>query len=348
MVVSQVTNDFKQNEESVEVAEGNQSRNTIEELDGFCKEGKLKEVVELLGLLEQQHVLVDFPWYLMLTKACGENKALQEAKSVHEHLVRSILHLEVKTYNKILEMYSECGSMDDAFAVFDQMPKRNLTSWDIMILWLAKNGLEEDSIELFAEIKRSGLKPDGQMFIGVFSVCGVLGDIVEGMLHFESMSNDYGITAFMEHYVSVVPMLGRAGCLDEALEFIEQMPIEPEDKRKLSGQNPLDVWSRVYEYRAGDRYHPNHEKIYTLLRELQKQMKDLGHLPETKFVLYDVDHETKEEALMAHSERLAAAQGFMNSPPRSTLRIIKNLRVCRDCHNALKIISTIVGREIID
>ncbi|KAL2456298.1 Pentatricopeptide repeat-containing protein-like [Forsythia ovata] len=50
---------------------------------------------------------------------------------------------------------------------------------------------------------------------------------------------------------------------------------------------------------------------------------------------------------MAHSERLAAAQGFMNSPARSTLRIIKNLRVCGDCHNALKIISTIVGREII-
>ncbi|KAL2521127.1 Pentatricopeptide repeat-containing protein-like [Forsythia ovata] len=76
-------------------------------------------------------------------------------------------------------------------------------------------------------------------------------------------------------------------------------------------------------------------------------MKDIGYVPETKFVLHDVDQETKEEALMAHSERLAAAQGFMNSPARSTLRIIKNLRVCGDCHNALKIISTIVGREII-
>ncbi|KAL2521126.1 Pentatricopeptide repeat-containing protein [Forsythia ovata] len=117
--------------------------------------------------------------------------------------------------------------MDDAFTVFDQMLKRNLTSWDIMISRLAKNGLEEDSVEFFAEINRSGLKPDGQMFIGLFSVCGVLGDIVEGMLHFKSMSKDYGITASMEHYVSVVAMLGSAGCLDEALEFIEQMPIEP-------------------------------------------------------------------------------------------------------------------------
>lgn len=76
-------------------------------------------------------------------------------------------------------------------------------------------------------------------------------------------------------------------------------------------------------------------------------MKEVGYIPETKFVLHDVDQEVKEEALMAHSERLAAAQGFLTSAARSPLRIIKNLRVCGDCHNAFKIISKIVGREII-
>ncbi|CAI9757352.1 unnamed protein product [Fraxinus pennsylvanica] len=196
-------------------------------LDGFCKEGKLKEAVELLELLELQHFPVDLPRYVMLMEACGENKALEEAKYVHEHLMRSIPNLEVKTNNKILEMYSKCGAMNDAFVVFDQMPKRNLTSWEIMITWLVNNGFGEASIELFTEFKRCGLKPDGQMFIKVFSVCGIIGDIVEGMLHFESMSKDYRISPSMEHYVSVVAMLGSAGCLDEALEFIEQMPIEP-------------------------------------------------------------------------------------------------------------------------
>lgn len=386
---------------SAEVAQESQSAGKLENLDQFTREGKLKEAVELLGLLEKESVRIELPRYMALVKACGENEAFSEAKSVHEHLVKSMIPLEVRIYNQILEMYSKCGSMKDAFAVFDQMPARNLTSWDIMIFWLAKNGHGEDSLELFAEFKQSGLKPDGQMFLGVFSACGVLCDIVEGMLHFESMMKDYGIVPSMEHYVSIVDMLGNAGCLDEALEFIEKMPVEPsieiwdtlmkfcrihgnvvlgdrcaelvelldplrlneqsraglipinasdlekEKERKKSGQGPLDVRHRVHEYRAGDRTSPDNDRLYELLRALKQHMKEAGYVPEMKCVLHDVDQETKEEALMAHSERLAAAHGFLTSPPRASIRIIKNLRVCSDCHNVFKIISKIVGREIV-
>ncbi|KAG8380207.1 hypothetical protein BUALT_Bualt07G0169400 [Buddleja alternifolia] len=402
IVDSHVPNDIRLNGESVEVAEGSKLRSKIDDLDELTKEGKLKEAVELLEVIQNEGLEVDLPRYMRLMKECGENEALSEAKSVHEHLLKSILQLEVKTYNKILEMYSKCGSMDDAFAVFDKMLKRNMTSWDIMISGLAKNGLGEDSIELFTEFKKSGLKPDSQMFLGVFSACGVLCDIIEGMLHFESMMKDYEIVPTMEHYVSIVDMLGSMGCLDEALEFIENLPVEPnieiwetlmkfcrihgntelgdrcadlvhvldpsrlndqskaglipinasdiareKEKKKLNGQNLLDVRSRVHEYRAGDRSFPDKDRVYTLLRGLKEQMKEVGYIPETKFVLHDVDPEVKEEALMAHSERLAAAQGFLNTAARAPMRIMKNLRVCGDCHNAFKIISKIVGREII-
>ncbi|KAL0441314.1 UNVERIFIED_CONTAM: Pentatricopeptide repeat-containing protein [Sesamum radiatum] len=369
---SRVPSDMQSNEESVEATGGSQVRRKIEDIDEFTKEGKLKEAVDLLELLQKEGVQVELPRYLALMKACGENQALEVAKSVHQHLLKSMPHLEVRTYNRILEMYSNCGSMEDAFAVFDQMPQRNLSTWDIMISGCARNGYGEDSVELFEEFKRSGLKPDGQMFIGVFSACGVLCDIVEGMLHFESMTKDYGIVPTMEHYVSMVDMLGSAGCLNEALEFIEKMPVEPgldiwetlmkfsrihgnmelgdrcaeliqlldpshlneqsraglipinpsdlarqKEKKKLSGQNLLDVRSRVHEYRAGDRSHPDHDRIYALLNGLKQQMKEAGYVPETKFVLHDVDQEVKEEALMAHSERLAAAQGFLTSAVRS-------------------------------
>ncbi|XP_075520212.1 pentatricopeptide repeat-containing protein At4g32450, mitochondrial-like [Primulina tabacum] len=400
IVYSQVASN--PNEGSVGIVEESLPVSKYEDLDELCKEGKLKEAVELLGQLEQQGITVDLPRYLALMQVCGENKALEEAKSVHDHLLKSMPHPEVRIFNKILEMYSKCGSVVDTFEVFDKMPRRNLTSWDILIYWLAKNDHGEDSIYLFEQFKKSGLKPDGQMFLGVFSACGAIGDFVEGMLHFESMSKDYGIVPLIEHYVGIVDMLGSAGFLDEALEFIEKMPVEPgveiwetlmnfcrmhgnmelgdrcadivqlldpsrlneqsreglipinaadlakeKERKKLSGQNLLEVRSRVHEYRAGDRSHPDHERIYGLLRGLKQQMKEVGYVPETKFVLHDVDIEAKEEALMAHSERLAAAQGFLTTPARSPLRIIKNLRVCGDCHNAFKIISSIVGREII-
>ncbi|KAJ4842159.1 hypothetical protein Tsubulata_037396, partial [Turnera subulata] len=378
------------------------NRGTLEELDGFCKEGELKEAVEVLRLLEERRISVDLPRYLQLMQACGEYKALDEAKVVHEIIIRALSPVEVSTYNKILEMYSNCGAMEEAFSVFDTMQGHDLDSWNIMIMGLAKNERGEEAIDLFTQFKQAGLSPDAQMFIRVFYACSVLGDINEGMLHFESMTKDHHIFPSMEHYVSIVDMLGSNGYLDEALEFIEKMPMEPsidvwetlmnlcrvhgnselgarcaelvehidpsrlnnqskaglvpvkpEDlpkekvKKKLGSQSILEARSRVHEYRAGDTSHPNNDKLYALLRGLREQMKEAGYIPQTRFVLHDIDQEGKEDALLAHSERLATAQGLLTSAARSPIRVIKNLRVCGDCHNAIKIISKIVGRELI-
>ncbi|XP_043706286.1 pentatricopeptide repeat-containing protein At4g32450, mitochondrial-like [Telopea speciosissima] len=398
MLGTQATNDVKQ----VETAENRQFMGTIDELDAFCKEGKVKEAVEVLGLLEKQNMSVDLPRYLQLMQACGEAKALQEIKSVYDYLIRSMGPVKVSIHNKVLEMYSKCGSMSDAYELFEKMPERNMTTWDTMITWLAKNGLGEDAIDMFTRFKEARLRPDGQMFIGVFSACSTLGDISEGMLHFESMSKDFGIVPSMEHYVSVVDMLGSTGYLDEAVEFIEKMPFEPsvdvwetlmnhcrvhgnmelgdrcaelvdcldpsrltdqsraglvpvkasdltkqKEKKKSSGQNLLEVRSRVHEYRAGDTSHPEKDKIYAQLKAMNAQMREAGYVPDTRFVLHDIEQEGKEEALLCHSERLAVSYGLINSAARSSIRIIKNLRVCGDCHNALKIISKLVGRQLI-
>ena len=384
----------------VEAPQSSPNVASLQDLDGLCKEGKAKEAVEVLKLLEEQHISVDLPRYLLLMQVCGEAKALEEAKVVHENILRSHSSLQVSVYNRILETYSRCGSMEDAFLVFNKMPQHNLTSWDIMITWLAKNGSGWEAIDMFTEFKQAGRKPDGQMFIGVFHACSVAGDIDEGMLHFESMSKDFGIVPTMDHYVSIVDMLGSAGHLDEALEFIEKMPLQPtvdiwealmnlcrvhghtelgdrcaelveqlepsrlgnesksglipvkasdsvKEKEKKKDQSLLEVRSRVHEYRAGDTSHPENDKIYAKLRGLREQMKEAGYIPETRFVLHDIDQESKEDALLAHSERLAVAYGLLSSSARSPIRVIKNLRVCGDCHNALKIISKIVGRELI-
>ncbi|XP_073103781.1 pentatricopeptide repeat-containing protein At4g32450, mitochondrial isoform X2 [Elaeis guineensis] len=385
--------------ESSATGESGGYKGTVDEFDEFCKEGKVKEAIEVLSLLGKTGVVVDLHRYLQLIQACGEARSLEEARIVHDHIARTVVHVEVGVHNKILDMYTKCGSMVDAYQLFENMPQRNLTSWDTMIMGLSNNGLGEDAIDLFGEFKQKGLRPDGQMFVTIFAACGILGAVNEGMLHFESMQKDFGISPGMEHYVSIVSMLGSAGYLEEALEFIEQMPVEPSvdvwetlmnlcrvngnvelgnrcfevieqlDSSRLNEQtkigllpvkasdlakekerkkaNLLEVRSRVHEYRAGDRSHPEHEKIYAQIKGLAPQMKEAGYVPETRFVLHDIDQESKEEALLYHSERLAVAYGLMTSPARSPIRIIKNLRVCGDCHNAMKIISKLVGRQLI-
>lgn len=88
-------------------------------------------------------------------------------------------------------------------------------------------------------------------------------------------------------------------------------------------------------------------EAYEKVRELHKLISAAGYVPDTSFVLHDIEEEAKKEALMYHSERLAIAFGLISTPPGTTLRIMKNLRICGDCHNAVKIMSAVVEREII-
>ncbi|MQL87501.1 hypothetical protein Taro_020044 [Colocasia esculenta] len=391
--------DARPPDESTEAAGSNCFKGTVDELDGFLQESKAKEAVEVLHLLEKQGMILDLPRYLKLMDVCGDAKAVEEAKFVHGHILRTMGNPEVKVNNRILDMYCKCGSMDDAHEWFDKMPGRNFTSWDTMMMGFADNGLGEDAIDFFNRFLEMGLRPDGHTFIAVFHACSVLGAVDEGMLHFESMSKVYGISPTLEHYVSIVDMLGQTGYLDEAVEFIEMMPTEPNvdvwetlmNRCRLQGnvelgdrcaeiveilnpsrltkqskdgllpvkesdlakekakkkENILEVRSRVHEYRAGDTSHPENDRIYGLIKGLAATLRDSGYVPDTRFVLHDIDQESKEEALLAHSERLATAYGFISSAVRSPIRIIKNLRICGDCHSYMKIVSKLVGRELI-
>ncbi|GLT29965.1 hypothetical protein SLA2020_047930 [Shorea laevis] len=84
-------------------------------------------------------------------------------------------------------------------------------------------------------------------------------------------------------------------------------------KKKLSSRNLLRIKGKVHEYRAGNRSHLENDKIYALLRCLKEQMKEFDYIPETRSVLHDIDQEGKEEALLGHSERLAAVHDLMTT-----------------------------------
>ncbi|KAJ1442536.1 Metallo-dependent phosphatase-like [Sesbania bispinosa] len=117
MVSSHLSSNAKPDGESAEESNDSPYRGTLEELDSFCMEGKVKEAVEVLELLAKLHIPVDLPRYLQLMHQCGEAKSLEEAKIVHRHTMQYLSPLKVSTYNRISDMYFECGSVDDALKV---------------------------------------------------------------------------------------------------------------------------------------------------------------------------------------------------------------------------------------
>ncbi|XP_050210586.1 pentatricopeptide repeat-containing protein At2g15690, mitochondrial [Mercurialis annua] len=348
---------------------------SLADLMRFCQEGKVKEAIDLLD----QGVKADGDCFYMLFELCAK---LEDAKKVHDYFLQSTCRGDSNLLKKVIGMYGRCGSMTDARRVFDHMKDRDMDSWHLMINGYARNNLGDEGLQLYEQMRDSGLKPTAETFLAVLSACASAEAVEEGFLHFESMKNEYGINPGIEHYIGVIDVLGKAGYVDEIEKYIEKLPFEPtvdiwgtlknyarihgdvdlEDHaeelivaldpskavakkiptpppKKYSVISMLEGRNRIVEFRNPTLYKDD--------EKLKAMSKAVSYVPDTRYVLHDIDQEAKEQALLYHSERLAIAYGLISTPARTPLRIIKNLRVCGDCHNAIKIMSRIVGRELI-
>ena len=117
--------------------------------------------------------------------------------------------------------------------------------------------------------------------------------------------------------------------------------------QKEPGCSSIEVNNKVHEFVAGDKKHPNSKEIYMMLEEINGWLKAHGYTPQTEIVLHDLGERQKEQSLEVHSEKLAMAFGLISTQPGTTIKIVKNLRVCLDCHAVTKLISKITGRKIV-
>ncbi|KAL5201754.1 hypothetical protein ABZP36_036108 [Zizania latifolia] len=108
---------------------------------------------------------------------------------------------------------------------------------------------------------------------------------------------------------------------------------------KPPGLSVVELDGVVYEFLNGDHSHPQSDQIYAMLDEVGKNLNLKGHKPVTKGVTFDIGEEDKEVCISQHSEKLAAAFGLINTRRGAVIRIVKNLRVCEDCHPVMKVVS---------
>ncbi|KAJ4966353.1 hypothetical protein NE237_018202 [Protea cynaroides] len=381
-------------------------------ISGYIHNGVLSKAMDLVWFMMQRGQRLDCFTFATVLSACASVAALERGKEIHARGIRACVETDVVVGSALVDMYSKCGRIDYALRAFELMPMKNEFSWNSMISGYARHGCGVKALQLFTEMLQEGQPPDHVTFVGVLSACSHVGLADEGLEHFESMSNKYGLVPRMEHYSCMVDLLGRAGQLTMVEEFVKRMPMRPnvlmlrtivgaccrangantdlgrhaaEMLLALEPQNAVNYvlvsnmfafggrWDDVVKARAamrqaavkkeagcswvtmkdgvhvfvaGDKSHPDAEKIYEKLRELNKKMRDLGFVPQTKFALYDLEVESKEELLSCHSEKLAVAFVLIHTSALP-IRIMKNLRVCGDCHSAFGYISKIVGRHIV-
>nr|UPT48708.1 pentatricopeptide repeat protein AaPPR651 [Agave angustifolia] len=350
---------------------------------------------------------------MTLLPACASLAALGKGKEIHGYAIRSHLEFDIAVGSALVDLYAKCGSLIQSRRVFDRMPKRNVITWNVLIMAFGMNGLGKEALALLDEmLTREEAKPNEVTFIAAFAACSHSGLVSEGLEIFYSMKEKHNFEPTPDHYACVVDLLGRAGQLDRAYNLIETMnpgphrsgawssllgacrihqnvelgeiaannlfQLEPDvashyvllsniyaaaglwekanevrknmkemGVRKEPGCSWIEVGDKVHQFMVADSVHPQSPQLHSFLDTLWERMRNEGYVPDTSCVLHNVEEDEKEMLLCGHSEKLAIAFGILNTPPGTTIRVAKNLRVCNDCHMATKYISKIEGREII-
>lgn len=152
--------------------------------------------------------------------------ALHHGKQVHGYIVRNEVELTVFMATSLITLYGKMGCLETAMKIFKRMAVKGVCAWNAMISCLACNGREKQALDLFEKMKMRGPRPDKVTFVAVITACSRSKSVELGLRIFQSMRSEYGVGPEMEHYGCVVDLLGRAGLLQEATEFIKGMPFE--------------------------------------------------------------------------------------------------------------------------
>ncbi|XP_026389171.1 pentatricopeptide repeat-containing protein At5g16860-like [Papaver somniferum] len=381
-------------------------------IGGYAQQGDANDSVKVFSEMMRGSSTPNAFTISCVLMACSRLSALRSGKEIHAYALRnryenSMLHVA----NCLIDMYSKCGDVDAARNVFDNMKQRNDVSWISLMTGYGMHGRGEDALEYFDGMLKAGFVPEGLTFVVVLYACSHSGMVDQAINYFNNMTKDFGVIPQVEHYACMVDVLGRAGRLNEAVELINRMPVEPSqivwvallsackthtnvELGELASKKLLEMdsendgsytllsniyadagcWNDVARIRSlmkksgirkrpgysyvqgkkgnttffvGDRSHPQSEQIYKVLADLILRIKELGYIPKTRYALHDVADEEKNDLLSEHSEKLALAYGILTSYPGAPIRIIKNLRICGDCHSAITFISKIVDHEII-
>ncbi|XP_044480548.1 pentatricopeptide repeat-containing protein At4g01030, mitochondrial-like [Mangifera indica] len=361
--------------------------------------------------MQQERIKPNSATMSSLLQTCGGLGLLPKGKEIHCFSLKNYYTEDVYIVTALIDMYSKSGHLKSAEVVFRKSANKQLASWNCMIMGFAIYGHGKVAISLFDEMCGADIQPDEITFTALLSACKHSGLVDEGWKYFDRLSTEYGITPTIEHYSCMVDLLGKAGYIDEAWDFIQTMPVKPDATiwgallgscrvhgnlklakiaaKKLFKLEPYNsanyvllmnlyamsnrwedverikdlmndagvkigqVWSwiqidqLVHVFSAEGKPHPDIAEIYFELYQLVSEMKKLGYEPDLNCVRQNIVEAEKEKVLLSHTEKLAITYGLMKMKGKAPIKVIKNTRVCSDCHTAVKYMSLVRGREIL-
>ncbi|BFG40020.1 hypothetical protein CerSpe_262940 [Prunus speciosa] len=310
-------------------------------VDMYAKCGSIDGASEVFRKLPEKDVMT---WTALISgfAMCGQGKKALE----HFHEMQmSGVKPDAITFVGVLAACSHAGLVDEGISHFNSMHKvygiqPSIEHYGCMVDILGRAGRIAEAEELIQKMK---MPPDRFVLGGLLGACRVRGNLeaaeraAQQLLELDP--DDDGAYVLLSNLYSSMKKW-------EEAKIIRELMAE-RNVKKAPGCSLIEVDGIVHEFVKGDSSHPQSTNIYEMLQDMIERLKKAGYVPEKSEVLLDIDEEEKETALSLHSEKLAIAFGLISTNPGTTIRVVKNLRVCSDCHTATKIISKVYNREII-
>ncbi|KAK8950397.1 putative pentatricopeptide repeat-containing protein [Platanthera guangdongensis] len=279
-------------------------------INGLSMTGHGKISFGLFAQMEKKRVAPDSNTFVGLLCACTHTGLVEDGRAYFSSLSRIyFIDPRIEHYGCMVDLLGRAGLLEEAHRLIkDMRMKANAVVWGALL----------GGCRIHRNIELAEL---------VLKKLVVLEPRNSG--NFVLLSNIYALSGRWAESAKLRSSMKREGI------------------QKTPGYSWVEMDGFVHEFHVGDKSHPMSEEIYLKLDELSKQLKAMGYTPTTDDVLFDVEDEEKAHSLEHHSEKLAIAFALIRTQPEETIRVVKNLRVCGDCHSAVKLISWITSREII-
>ncbi|KAL6227296.1 hypothetical protein ACLB2K_001255 [Fragaria x ananassa] len=275
----------------------------------------------------------------------AQNGQADEALQLFESLLKSGTRPDHVTFVGVLSACTHAGLVDRGLEYFQSIKekhglKHTADHYACVVDLLARAGRFKEAENIISEMP---MKPSKFLWASLIGGCRIHGNV--------KLAKRAAEVLFVIEpenpatYVTLANIFATAGMWSEVTNVRKKM--DESGITKKPGQSWIEIKREIHVFLVGDQSHPRYNEIDHFFSELSKRMKEEGYVPDTKFVLHDVEEEQKEQNLSYHSEKLAVAFGIISTPSGTPIKVFKNLRTCVDCHNAFKFISKISNRKII-
>eukprot|EP01018_Ginkgo_biloba_P019324 Gb_30146 [translate_table: standard] len=310
-------------------------------VDLYAKCGNMVDACKIFDGMSQRNVV---SWTAMIA-GYAQNGHAEEALQHFKRMQCAGVKPNYITFVCVLHACSHVGLVDKGYRYFDSMSRDygispRVEHYACMVDLLGRSGRLQEAEDF---IRKLPFKPGPILWRTLLGACRVHNNMEIGKRAAECIlelePEDSAAYVLLSNLYAVH---GKWKDVRKLRTMMEVMGV-----KKEPGCSWIEVKNQVHTFYVGDNSHPQREKIYAKLEELTVKMKEVGYVPDTSFVLHNVDEKQKEQLLCYHSERLAIAFGLISTTPEMPIRIVKNLRVCDDCHTASKFLSQIADRELI-